>query len=74
MASEAASAQSEEASQRSKSLPVTKYLLQETSLAGFLGHVQIGFSRATDKQGWKRLEQHLESVRTSLLLFQLLLS
>ena len=62
MAAEAASAQNQEAGQGSKSQPVTKLLLQETSLAAFLGHVQIGFSRATDAQGWKRLEQHLESV------------
>ena len=65
MAAEAASAQGEEAGQGSKSQPVTKLLLQETSLAAFLGHVQIGFSRATDMQGWNRLEQHLESVSHS---------
>ena len=62
MAAAAAAAQEEESALQGGPLPVTRFLLPETSLAGFLGHVQIGFARATDKQGWMRLEHHLENV------------
>lgn len=64
MAAEAAAAQCSE--DAGDSQPICHYLPKETSLAGFLGHVQLGFARAQDAQGWKKLEQHLEKVFSSL--------
>ena len=63
MAAEAAAVQCEESASTVSSLPVAHYLQRETSLAGFLGHVQLGFSRADDTGSWKKLEQQLETVR-----------
>lgn len=71
MAAAAVAAQDEEVHSQGGPLPVTRFLQPETSLAGFFGHVQIGFARAIDKQGWERLEQHLENVRRSLFTFLL---
>ena len=62
MASEASAAQCKEMAEESKSLPIAHSLLQETALAGFLGHVQLAFARVADAQGWKKVEQQLESV------------
>lgn len=62
MAAEAASVQARESADGTGSPALTHYLLQETSLAGFLGHVQIGIARASDAQSWIRVEQPLETV------------